>query len=242
MTRVASVSLGMRTVACSVPSALNSAAPSAGRCAGSFRNAAAVSAASSGGASGLQRLYGRRRRVPVHVDEREGVVRNERQRARQHPEEDDPERVDVARGSGRLSRRLLRREVCGRAEYRPRLGQGSRAGNATSQPEVAELRPAFLVEHDVGGLEVAVDEPAGVEVREPRGHPQRHASRLGGRQRLVPQAFLERPAGQPLECHERPGLVLAIVVDAHDVLVGEGTECLRLPTEAARDRRSARGA
>ncbi len=57
---------------------------------------------------GLQRLDRGRRLVPVHVDERNRVVRRERQRAGQHPEEDDAERVDVARRHGRLTCRLFR--------------------------------------------------------------------------------------------------------------------------------------
>ena len=45
------------------------------------------------------------------------------------------------------------------------------------------------------------------------------------------QPLLERPAVQPLERHERAGLVLAVVVDAHDVLVRERGESLRLAAE-----------
>ena len=57
------------------------------------------------------------------------------------------------------------------------------------------------------------------------------ALRLGGRQRLRRQPLLERPARQPLERHERPGLVLAVVVDAHHVLVRQRGDGLRLAPE-----------
>jgi hypothetical protein len=55
--------------------------------------------------------------------------------------------------------------------------------------------------------------------------------RLVGRQRPVRQAILERSAWQPLERHERPGLALAIVEDAHEVLVREPGGRLRLAAE-----------
>jgi hypothetical protein len=100
----------------------------------------------------------------VHLDECLRVVRDERQRARQHPEQDDAERVDVTRRPGRLSRRLFRRDVGGGAEHRPGLGQGAGAGRAC-EPEVGDLRPSLLVEEDVGGLEIPVNEAARVEVR-----------------------------------------------------------------------------
>jgi hypothetical protein len=50
---------------------------------------------------------GRRNRVPVHVQQCERLVRRERQHAREHPEEDHPERVDVARRADRLGAGLF---------------------------------------------------------------------------------------------------------------------------------------
>ena len=101
---------------------------------------------------GLQFRDRRRRRVPVHVQQRKRLVGHERQRARQHPKQDHAERVDVARRPGRLGGGLLGREVRGRPQHRPGLGQRARTCNAAGQPEVAELRPAFLVEEDVRRL------------------------------------------------------------------------------------------
>ena len=93
----------------------------------------------------------------MHGHEREGLVRRERQHPGQHPEQDHAERVDVARGPGRLSGCLFRRDVRGGAEHRPGLGQRARAGDLASEAEIGELRPALLVEEHVGGLEIAVD-------------------------------------------------------------------------------------
>src|SRR5439155_17836231 len=89
------------------------------------------------------------------------------------------------------------------------------------------------VEEDVRRLQVAMDETAVVELREARRDPPGDAGRLGVRQWPLRQPLLERPAVQPLERHERAGLSLAVVVDAHDVLVPECGEGLRLTAEPA---------
>ena len=177
--------------------------PSAGRCAGSLRRAAAASAARSGGASGPQLGIDRgRRRMPVHVHQGERVVRHERQRARQHPKQDHAEGVDVAR-----RRRPALRIACSGERYAavpstvPASVSVPAAASAAGEPEVGELRPAFLVEQDVRRLEVAVDEAA-----RRGGAPGLPRCRVAMRRRLVcvrsrpsRQTRLERPAGQPLE-------------------------------------------
>jgi hypothetical protein len=56
---------------------------------------------------GLQLRDGRRNRVQVHVQQCERLVRRERQHAREHPEEDHSERVDVARRADGLGAGLL---------------------------------------------------------------------------------------------------------------------------------------
>ena len=182
---------------------------------------------------GLQVRDGGWLRVAVHVEQRERLVGGERQRSRQHPEEDHAERIDVACRPDRLGGGLFRREVRSRAQHRPGLGQCARARHAAGEPEVAELRPFFLVEEDVRRLQVTVDEPSVVELREACRNAVRHALRLRERQRALLQAILERPARQPFERQERAGFVLAVVVDPHHVLVREGCERLPLAPEAA---------
>src|SRR5947208_3967381 len=78
-----------------------------------------------------------------------------------------------------------------------------------------------------------MDETVVVELREARRDALGDAGRLGGRQWPLRQPLLERSAVQPLECHERAGLGLAVVEDAHDVLVRERGQSLRLTAEPA---------
>ncbi len=96
----------------------------------------------------------------------QGLARLERQPAAQHPEEQHPERVDVARGCHGTAHGLFRRHVGGRSEQGSLVGQRVDAAYA-SDPEVGDLRAPLLVEEDVRRLQVAVYEPALVGVREP---------------------------------------------------------------------------
>jgi hypothetical protein len=80
--------------------------------------------------------------VTVHVHERERLVGDERQRARQHPEEDHAERVDVARRRRLPACRLLGRDVRGGAKDRSHLGQSCRTGRP-GDAEVRDLRPSL---------------------------------------------------------------------------------------------------
>ena len=93
---------------------------------------------------------------------------------------DEPERVDVARGRHLAARELLRRRVARRADadgppVDDRQGRrGGRSGGfgafgrrpSLHQPEVDQHRRAVGAEEDVGGLDVAVHDAAGVEVGE----------------------------------------------------------------------------
>ena len=183
--------LGRLCGRCRVPGATSSVAvsppprssrsktvPSAGRAAGSFASAAATRRSSDAGASGRTSATRRWRIVAMHAHELHRVRRDERERAREHSEEDHAERVDVARGPGRQSAGLLRRDVRRGSEHRARLGQ--RAGVAHARdPEVGDLDALLAVEEDVRGFQVAVHEAALVRVREtaPPSRSRRAASR-----------------------------------------------------------------
>jgi hypothetical protein len=130
----------------------------------------------------------------VHVEERERVVRDEGQRPGQHLEQDHPERVDVARGLGRFSRRLFRGDVCGRAENGPRLGERPVTGCAAGEAEVGQLRPAFLIEQNVRRFEVSMNEIPRVEVRETRCNALGHPPCLLGWERPASKPVVERSA------------------------------------------------
>ena len=95
--------------------------------------------------------------------------------AREELVEDDPERVDVGRGGRLVAAGLLRAEVVDGAERRAReghLGLGNRPGDA----EIGHLDVPIAVDHDVAGLDVAMDDP-GAGAR--RAGPGRSRQRSG---------------------------------------------------------------
>jgi hypothetical protein len=118
----------------------------------------------------------------MHAEERECVLGDEGKRPCQHPEQDHSERVDIARRPGRFACGLLGRDVSRGAQHRSSLGERAGASRVSGQSEVGQLRPVFLVEQDIGGLEVAVHQPAVMEVSQPGGHPKRYPlGLLGGK-------------------------------------------------------------
>ena len=137
----------------------------------------------------------------------------ERPRAGQQLEGDDGERVAVARRGRRLAARLLRREVAGRPDDGARFGEGGEVGGARDA-EVGDLDAVVVVEQQVGGLDVAVDDPArvrGVERRRGLAEPlERAAERLRA---LAREPVGERAARQVLHDDVRTPLVLADVED-----------------------------
>jgi hypothetical protein len=104
--------------------------------------------------------------VQVLGDDRDRVVARERRLAGEHLVEEGAERVEVALRAGRLAQRLFRWQVSDRADQGPAADSGARLG--CRQAEVAESGVAVVVDPDVRGLQVAVDDPARVRVLEPR--------------------------------------------------------------------------
>ena len=134
----------------------------------------------------------------VHRDELHLVVGLERLPAGEHLEEDHARGVDVGAGVDDLGERLLGRQVLGRPEDHARLREGRDARRRGRETRLGDLGDAevedlddvglavALDEHDVVGLEVAVDDARGVRVRRGRAGS-------GGRRRARARAAAGRP-------------------------------------------------
>ena len=178
-----------------------------------------------------------RRRVVAQDrrQERRHGLALERAAAREHLVEHRAEREDVGARVDGLAARLLRRHVGGRAEHdsgprgaisRQRGGRpGARGAGHRRQLREAEVEHLDLArrrEHDVGRLDVAVDDPRRVRGRERARDVHRVAQRLVHRQRPLREQAVERAALHVLHRDAvRAVGRLVDVVDGDDVRVIE---------------------
>ena len=136
------------------------------------------------------------------------------------------------RGSTGASHRLLGGDVVGGAEHAAGGGHPvlfELAGDA----EVGQFRPPLVVDQDVLGLDVAVDQVAGVGDAEPAGDLDRVGDRLLDVERADPRdPLLQRLALDVLEDDVGVAAVLAGVDHRDDVGVGELRDRARLLAEA----------
>ena len=108
------------------------------------------------------------------------------------------QREHVAGGPG-LALGLLRRHVAGRAEHHPGRGQRRPVGGP-GDPEVDDPRPVHREQH-VGGLEVTVHHPAGVDRLQGLDQPGQQRPQRGLGQRAVLADHLVQRRAR----HERGG-------------------------------------
>jgi hypothetical protein len=146
------------------------------------------------------------------------------------------QRVDVGLPveGGTLS--LLRRGVAGRSQHGIGRLRPGRLGQRPGDPEVGDGEAALVVEQQVGGLDVPVDETLAVGIVQAVGHLEPHLEGLGRGEAVPP--VQEIPKAAPLEelKHQvRAVLGLAPVVDPHDVGVVERRRLLGLGSEAAQE-------
>ena len=167
------------------------------------------------------------------VGDRKGRIARERRSPEEHLVEDDPEGVEVAAGVDGPALGLLGREVRGGAHHRSGLCQlGLVADHRRCDPEVCDLDVPVGGHEDVAGLDIAVDEPVAVCKSE-------GCRNVGGD--LCGTVGMQRPLGTEdlgeaatldvLHDDEVGALLLAPVVDAHDVGVVEVGGRLRLAAE-----------
>ncbi len=147
------------------------------------------------------------------VNQLREVLALERALAGEDLVEHQAERVDVAARRDLAACQLLRRHVGGRAG-------ADRFARDARQAEVGEADLAGAVEHDVRGLEIAVDDVALVRGGEAGADLPRDLERaLLGESSDAPQQRREILAVDVLHRQERAAVDLVDVVDAADVRV-----------------------
>ena len=178
-----------------------------------------------------------RHRLGVEVlgDERYGVASDEGRPSGEELVEQGPEGVEIGRGADLAAERLLGGHVGDGADHHPFAGDPGVVGH-DRQTEVPEAGLPVLGEPDVGGLEVPVNDAAGVGVLEGGGELAGDADGVGDGQTVIVgpvEQILDGAAGHELAHDEGPALVVSDVVDGDDVgVVTEERHRLGLATDA----------
>ena len=113
-----------------------------------------------------------------------------------------------------------------------RLGQPAPVEDTLGQSEVGDVRPALVIEQDVGRLEVAVEDPALVRVVHGRGdlgHEPRDDTGIPGQPRL---GRGKAAAGQERHAEIMQPVVLPDLEDRHDIRMFERSDDLRFVLES----------
>src|SRR5262245_14516566 len=193
----------------------------------------------------------RRKRVPVRIalqdlgEDIGGGVAVERAPSGEALVEHASERPDVGALVDRAAARLLGTHVRDGAEDDPgrRMVRGDRRrlievqcgsglGRRLRQPEIEDLRLAFVGDLDVGGLEVPVDDPVVMGRFEPFGDLLSDRQRFVDRYRSLLQALGERRTFDELHDQEVSVTVVLEPVDGRDVRMIERSGHARLAAEA----------
>ena len=169
-----------------------------------------------------------------------------RRPAGDHLVQDDAERPQVTARIDTLVAEHLRWHVAQRAGDGtglfglPRHGLArSESRHAPGHPEIQHLHVGLGGDHDVGGLEVRVNQTGFMRVRERVGNLERVAARHIERQRAAVQTLLQRDALHQLHAQVGPAVVLADVVDVADIRMREPRRLPRLGQQAGVGRRVA---
>ncbi len=177
-------------------------------------------------------------------------------RASEHLVEHQAEREHVGAHVERLARGLLGRHVLGRSQHPAQLGRHEVVGGVArwqevarprelarrlGQPEVQQLHVARRRDHDVLGLEVAMNDPLRVRGREPAGDLLAHRERGGRVERPALQALTQVLAFDQLHGDVDAPVVLVDLMNHGDVRVRDCRRRPRLAEEALALLLAARG-
>jgi hypothetical protein len=179
-------------------------------------------------------LADRRRRLVADATQHGHQARcPEGRPARAHGVQHAAQAEQVAARVHRLAPRLLRRHVVRRAGDHPALRQVGVVGRPR-QAEIGELDALDAVlQQDVSGFDVAVDQPLGVGGDQAGGRLHADAQDLGQGQRpAAAEPILQRLAGHVLHHQVRQAVGLLDRVDGDDVIVADRGLGLGLAHEA----------
>ena len=130
--------------------------------------------------------------------------------------------VEVGGGAGLLAQGLLGGHVPRGAEAVPGVDDVAALEHVAGQAEVAHLHLPVVGEHDVAGLDVAVDDAALVRVAEAFGSGPDDAGRLLGRQAFAGgQVLVQGPAVHQFHDDIVGVVIWTNLVDRDDVRVGQ---------------------
>jgi hypothetical protein len=153
--------------------------------------------------------------------------------AGQHLEQHQPGGVDVAAGISDAPLHLFGGEVGDGAEQDTGRARDGLAGHGPGQTEVGDLDRAVVVDDDVLGLDVTVDQAVGVGLAEGEQHRFEDVERgARGEGPLLAHHLTQGQARNVLHDEEHDVTVATLVVHGDDVGVRQGCRRARLAVEA----------
>jgi membrane dipeptidase len=170
--------------------------------------------------------------LDVHEQRGHGVLGPVGHVTRQELERHDRQRIDVAALVHPPAACLLGAHVLGSAH---RVAGSRRSFTALGDAEVHHADAPLAVEHDVGGLEVAVDDAGGVNGFQPAGRLRHQLQRFAGGQGALAHALLEADPVHQLHRDPAQAVALAVLVDARHVGIGHLAGQPDLGAEAAHE-------
>ena len=182
--------------------------------------------------------------VEVHHHQRHGRIRHERRAPAQHLIQGNPQRIQVRAVIGDFAADQLRRHVAGRPHHGA-CGRVAVAAQDLDDPKIHQDGLALHVEHDVGGLDVAMDHAALVGIADCIGDVRCKFDGIFDRK--LPSG-IDQPFQAVLECFPRKELqhhvihavIIVEIVHLHDIGMAQARYSRRFTLEALDEHRIGR--